>query len=258
VSRFLSYVRRHHIALVALFVALGGTSYAAFKLPNNSVGSKQLKANAVNASKVKDGSLVADDFRAGELPAGPAGERGPQGLPGAQGVKGDAGPQGLQGAKGDTGQQGLKGDPCLASDPTCQGPKGDTGAQGPGTHTFEGQLDKNSVPGAFRLGAGAPSFSVVCSNSGGITMSVYTAHPEEETFYGWGTGWDGTSLQHAILGRTSAGFPNELGINGQNNADLDVTVRSTAAGQAVGYWRVSANVLVGSKCNYHVLVIPPS
>jgi hypothetical protein len=40
------------IAPVALFVALGGTSYAALKLPARSVGSKQLKSSAVTRSKL--------------------------------------------------------------------------------------------------------------------------------------------------------------------------------------------------------------
>jgi hypothetical protein len=33
----------HAIALIALMVALGGTGYAAFRLPKNSVGTKQIK-----------------------------------------------------------------------------------------------------------------------------------------------------------------------------------------------------------------------
>jgi hypothetical protein len=37
-----SYLRRHHIGLLALCIALTGTAYAA-TLPKNSVGSKQLK-----------------------------------------------------------------------------------------------------------------------------------------------------------------------------------------------------------------------
>ena len=43
----------------ALFVALGGTSYAAIKVPKNSVGSKQLKKNAVTGSKIKNGAVTA-------------------------------------------------------------------------------------------------------------------------------------------------------------------------------------------------------
>src|SRR5262245_32940815 len=50
------------IACLALAVALGGTSYAAFRLPANSVGVKQLKKNAVIGSKVKDDSLTGADI----------------------------------------------------------------------------------------------------------------------------------------------------------------------------------------------------
>jgi len=67
------------ISVLALFIALGGIGYAAFKLPKNSVGSKQLKNGSVTSNKVKDGSLLGKDFKAGQLPAGPAGPAGPQG-----------------------------------------------------------------------------------------------------------------------------------------------------------------------------------
>jgi hypothetical protein len=40
------------IALIALFVALGGTTYAATSLPKNSVGTKQIRNKAVTASKI--------------------------------------------------------------------------------------------------------------------------------------------------------------------------------------------------------------
>ncbi len=54
------------VATLALFVALGGTSYAALALPNNSVGTKQLKNNAVTSAKVKDHSLKAADMARGQ------------------------------------------------------------------------------------------------------------------------------------------------------------------------------------------------
>jgi hypothetical protein len=88
-------------SMLALTIALGGTSYAAVTLPRNSVTSRQIKrgtivgsdihANAITSAKVKDRSLKAIDFAAGQLPAGP---------------KGDTGAQGLQGPKGDTGAFG--------------------------------------------------------------------------------------------------------------------------------------------------------
>jgi hypothetical protein len=50
------------ISIVALFVALGGTSYAITQLPKNSVGTTQLKKNAVTGAKVKNGSLSGTDI----------------------------------------------------------------------------------------------------------------------------------------------------------------------------------------------------
>jgi hypothetical protein len=47
------------VALIALFVALGGTSYAAITLPKNSVGTKQLKDGAVTGAKIADGAVTA-------------------------------------------------------------------------------------------------------------------------------------------------------------------------------------------------------
>ena len=108
------------VALVALFVALGGTGYAVTQLPRNSVGSEQ----------VRDGSLLRRDFRTGQLPrgargpAGPVGatgatgQQGPQGNPGPAGPQGDAGPTGPQGDAGPTGPQG---------DPGPTGPQGPAG-----------------------------------------------------------------------------------------------------------------------------------
>ena len=89
-----SYINRHHLALFALFFALGGTSFAAGKalLPGNSVGTKQ----------VINGSLQTNDLsnKARNALRGNRGLRGPAGAQGAQGSTGATGPQGLQGAPG--------------------------------------------------------------------------------------------------------------------------------------------------------------
>jgi hypothetical protein len=93
------------VAFIALLAALSGTAVA---LPGtNTVDSGDIKKgnvkrsdlgrNAVTSSKVKDGSLLANDFKAGELPAGP---RGPQGATGPTGPQGATGPTGPAGADG--------------------------------------------------------------------------------------------------------------------------------------------------------------
>lgn len=57
------------VATLALFLALGGVSYAALKLPKNSVGTRQLKKGAVTGAKVKAGSLSASALAPGTLPS---------------------------------------------------------------------------------------------------------------------------------------------------------------------------------------------
>jgi hypothetical protein len=59
------------MSTIAVFVALGGGAYAV-TVPRNSVGTKQLKANAVTGAKVKNRSLVLSDFKRGQVTLGTA------------------------------------------------------------------------------------------------------------------------------------------------------------------------------------------
>lgn len=104
--RTLGHVRSNVVAYLALFVALGGSSFAALRpaagpahaakakpkpagVPANSVGTKQLKNGAVTASKLN--VHVISLFK------GQTGPPGPQGSQGPQGVKGDPGNSGAGG-----------------------------------------------------------------------------------------------------------------------------------------------------------------
>ena len=111
------------VACIALLVALGGTSIAAVNaLPRRSVGTPQLKNNAVTSIKVKNRSLRAVDFARGQLPVGPAGPEGPQGATGERGAKG---------AKGDPGSSRawarVNGDGTITSDANVTNVSGSTG-----------------------------------------------------------------------------------------------------------------------------------
>ena len=75
-STVMGFVKGNAVALLALFVALGGTSYAAVKLPKDSVTAVQIKAGAVRTGEVKNGSLLKKDFKAGQLPKGAPGPAG--------------------------------------------------------------------------------------------------------------------------------------------------------------------------------------
>jgi hypothetical protein len=116
------------IALVALFVALGGTGYAALKLPKNSVGTAQLKNNAVTGAKVKNGSLTAGDF-GGTLPAGVQGPVGPKGDAGSNGTNGTNGTKGDKGDPGTDGTDGTPGAPAGSLKPKITGGPQDSGPE---------------------------------------------------------------------------------------------------------------------------------
>jgi hypothetical protein len=84
------------VALIALFVSLGGVSYGVAtgfidsrELKNNAVSTKDLKNNDIRSRDVRnnaltggdiaDRSLLGKDFKAGELPKGDTGATGPRG-----------------------------------------------------------------------------------------------------------------------------------------------------------------------------------
>jgi len=98
------------ISLIALFVAMGGTSYGLARnsidsreIRNNDVRTQDIRNNTVRSTDVRNGSLLSKDFKAGQLPAGP------QGATGSGGPAGPRGLTGLTGQKGQTGQTGQKG-----------------------------------------------------------------------------------------------------------------------------------------------------
>jgi hypothetical protein len=63
------------VACLALLVALGGTGYAAIKLPANSVGTKQLKRSAVTGVKVKSNTLGGTQINESKLGRVPSATR---------------------------------------------------------------------------------------------------------------------------------------------------------------------------------------
>ena len=97
------------MATVAVFIALGGSSYAAIKItgrnvPDGTLTGKDLKNTSVKSADVS--GLTSRDFRAGQLPAGP---QGPKGDAGAAGPAGPSGPQGPAGERGLPGERGEAG-----------------------------------------------------------------------------------------------------------------------------------------------------
>jgi hypothetical protein len=103
-NRTVAHLGNNAIAYVALFAALGGTSYAAVSLSPGSVHSETIAPGAVTHSKlaarsvteknIAKHSLTATVFKPGTLRNG------------ANGAPGDNGPAGAPGATGPAGQNG--------------------------------------------------------------------------------------------------------------------------------------------------------
>jgi len=91
----------HVIALIALFVALGGGAYAAFQLPKNSVGTRQLKRGAVTPPKLSPAAVAT--LKGATGPKGPAGKAGPKGAKGEKGDTGATGPSDVYAAGASSG-----------------------------------------------------------------------------------------------------------------------------------------------------------
>jgi hypothetical protein len=140
------------ISLVALFVALGGTSYAAVVLaPKNSVGSAQ----------VINGSLLKKDLSKKTV-AALKGNRGPQGARGSAGAQGAAGAVGPAGATGPAGPAGAT------------GPTGAAGATGPAGPFPDGNLPSGkTIRGNYSMSGitGAANNLVTDSISFGFSLA---------------------------------------------------------------------------------------
>ncbi|MQA76845.1 MAG: hypothetical protein GEU88_21630, partial [Solirubrobacterales bacterium] len=70
---------------LALFVALGGTGYAAITLPRDSVGAKQIRKGAVRSSDIRNKAIRFRDISRNARTA-LRGQQGPQGPAGPAGV----------------------------------------------------------------------------------------------------------------------------------------------------------------------------
>ena len=91
------FLRQNTIALLAVFLALGGTSYAAATL----ISGSQIKPHTIAKNRLTNKAIK--QLR---------GNRGPRGL---QGARGPTGAQGAQGQRGPTGAQGVPGTSLFSS-----------------------------------------------------------------------------------------------------------------------------------------------
>jgi hypothetical protein len=110
----MQWFRRHLtfancVSLLALFVALGGVSYAALKLPKNSVGAKQIKAKAVKTGKIRANAVKSGKIANGAVANSDLASNAVSGLKIAEGGVGvgDLGANSVNGSKVGDGTLGL-------------------------------------------------------------------------------------------------------------------------------------------------------
>jgi hypothetical protein len=81
------------VAIVAVVIATAGSATAASlitssDIKNNTVSSTDIRDDTVRSRDVRNRSLLVDDFKPGQLPAGPRGLTGPSGAAGPAGRDG--------------------------------------------------------------------------------------------------------------------------------------------------------------------------
>ena len=85
------------MSTLAVFIALGGTAWAATALPRNSVGSAQIRTGAVGTSEIRNNSIRSADIRDRSIALRDISTSARNALRGAQGPAGPAGPPGTPG-----------------------------------------------------------------------------------------------------------------------------------------------------------------
>lgn len=203
------------VALLALFVALGGTVYAAAKInghqiENHSIGVVKLTKKAAKETVNKPMPAAPPGA------TGPAGKEGPEGKPGAPGEKGETitGPTGPTGPQGNPGLN--SGEPRVVTAENLLGwtlaPKGDNGDT-----SDNGTLSFATPPNPSALGASALRMEAV----NGKPVVAYAPFP--------GAGVTGSGTDHPLLKElTSADY--ESLIASSPGPDLDVSFQIEVTG----------------------------
>jgi hypothetical protein len=155
------------MASVALFIALGGASYAAVALPDNSVGSKQLRRHAVKQADLAAASVGTRQLRrravtAPKLAGGSVRKRSLSSW-----IRGQLRRRAAAGAPG------------------ARGPQGPTGPRGPGAVAIRYAAESSGTPNPVAvLDTGGLRVSASCDLSpGGTTLNFSVRSAETATLY---------------------------------------------------------------------------
>jgi hypothetical protein len=199
-GRVRTHLRNNVYGLIAVFIALGGTSYAVSKLPKNSVGAKQIKANGVRTAEIQDGAVQSADVGNGSLTGGDVQDGSLTGGDVQDGSlgSGDVGDDGLTGgdiSDGSVGSpevEGLRGGDVvpgtfLGGNVTVQfeqaaNPLADNESTSYGVHCPAGQT---AIGGGFRGDVTDSEFTETASSRPVISTDNSGAPVDNGTFTGW-------------------------------------------------------------------------
>jgi hypothetical protein len=204
-------------ALLALCIALGGSAYAAFALPKNSVRSKHIKDGQVKSRDIANGTIVAKD-----LSKGLTGGAGANGLSGATGPQGPQGPAGADGAQGPDGPQGIQGE---------TGPAGPRGAAIVATGNASQVVSTSGSIGAY-----GPWVTLVSWTQPAGVMDEVRGYFQVSWNGGCAEAGDSIDVQFADQNvEISQDLPDAASISGNNDLDNDgVTLTHGGLGGAAG------------------------
>jgi hypothetical protein len=182
--RLIAHLRGNVVGYVALFAALGGTSYAAVRLTANSVTTRavapgaithaKLAPKSVSGANIIDGSLKRADFAPGTLAAlvngsGGTAMTGATGAP-ANGSRGATGPAGPAGPAGATGPAGSDGSAAIIARARTSGSV--TAPHGATTGVPVGQATWTQAPGELALLTGSVTLATPASCTGSFGNSL--------------------------------------------------------------------------------------
>ena len=199
------------MATIAVFIALGGTSYGVLRITGKNVPRNALTGADIRdltSRDIRNRSLLRRDFRAGELRARTAGPRGPKGDKGDTGSKGDQGVPGplletLTSGKTEVGKYYALGSPApsgqFAVDViSYQFPLPST----PIDHYLPpGTASTADCPGSFDNPKAAPGHLCVYSEKRGGTQTSYSSD---------GMGFDALDRYGFAVNIVSSGSPNNF------------------------------------------------
>lgn len=162
------------VASVALFAALGGSSYAALTITgqqvrDGSLSGRDVRTASLATSDVRDQTLLARDFKPGQLPAGQVGPQGPKGDPGTNGNPGPQGPRGEPGPPGSARAFAAFEPPDeLIAGKNLSVPGGGDGIYGVVPDAGSG-IDPASSAAVVSVGGTEPAFATVTANAPGCS-----------------------------------------------------------------------------------------